>query len=73
MKYIITASEKPPVGGMGGSVHAWERGTHPFSRRALPDAFKYAAPAAPQEEGWIALDWAGNMINFVSDGDEIYV
>jgi len=53
---IISETQKPPVGGMGGSIHDWERGTDPFNDAVI---------------GWLALDFWGNVIGFCADGVEI--
>lgn len=66
--YIVRADEKPPVGGMGGSIHDWQRGTNPFARSAMPPEFQSRFPDVPAAEGWLALDWCGNVITFVADG-----
>jgi len=81
---ITDKDNKPPTGGMGGSVHGWERAKDPFHR----DAFKGTGitdeqldnavviggggvSAGSRKEGWMALDWCGNEIGFVPDGTEI--
>ena len=53
---IISETQKPPVGGMGGSIHSWERETDPFGNNVT---------------GWMALDFWGNQIGFVADGTEL--
>jgi len=60
---------KPPVGGMGGSIHDWERGVNPFHISAFPDEFKRFAPdkSPKPTRGWLALDWCGNVIGFMAD------
>lgn len=62
------AAIKPPVGGMGGSIHDWERGKSPWHKDAFPPEFKSAAPEQEdRKEGWYALDAWGNTIGFVTD------
>lgn len=67
---IVSAECKPPVGGMGGSVHDWERGTDPFARSSMPEEFQPLFEDKPAATGWYALDWCGNQIGFVADGYE---
>jgi hypothetical protein len=67
---IVDAQSQLPVGGMGGAVHAWERGVDPWHEDAFPDEFTYAGTTGPRKEGWFALDWCGNVIGFVADGTE---
>lgn len=68
---ITSPNEKPPVGGMGGSVHDWERCKDPFHRDAAPDEFKEKFTQGIRAEGWMALDAYGNAIGFVPDGTKI--
>lgn len=66
---IVSADWKPPVGGMGGSVHDWERALSPWHADAFPDEFKDRAPEkGERKHGWMALDFWGNAIGFVADG-----
>lgn len=68
-KRVVQPNVKPPVGGMGGSVHDWERGLDPWHRDAFPDKFKDSAPnQGVRSNGWSALDWCGNVIGFLPDG-----
>ena len=67
---IVTGSDKPPLGGMGGSVHDWERGGDPFHSSQFPDEFKHVGKQGDQYQGWLALDWCGNIIGFLKDGDK---
>lgn len=70
---IANPNCKPPVGGMGGSIHDWERGTSPWHRDSFP--FELADQAPEQGElieGWFALDWCGNQIAFIADGENYY-
>lgn len=72
----VDENTKPPVGGMGGSIHDWERGKDPFHK----DAFKGVpidekqidaiANHGERQSGWYALDAWGNQISFVPDGTE---
>ena len=67
----MTTSEhvKPPVGGMGGSIHDWERALDPWHEDAFPDDLKSQAPnRGARVSGWMALDWCGNAILFIQDG-----
>ena len=82
---IVSKDKKPPTGGMGGSIHDWERGVSPWH----VDAFKGTGLTDEQldnavcvgvakgvergvrQEGWFALDAWGNQIAFVADGTEI--
>ena len=70
-KIEVSKHQKPPIGGMGGSIHNWERGKHPFSRECMPNEFKQMFVKTPASEGWLALDWCGNVIGFLSDGTKI--
>lgn len=64
--------QKPPVGGMGGSIHDWERSLDPWHSDAFPDEFKTAAPhKGARRKGWMALDAWGNPLMFLADGDRI--
>ena len=67
-QYSPIKNKKPPIGGMGGSVHDWERGLDPWHVDAFPEEFKYAAPNQGERKmGWLALDWCGNVIGFKPD------
>ena len=69
---ITGPNQKPPIGGMGGSIHSWERGLDPWHRNAFPDELKGSAPnQGERKEGWCGLDWCGNWIHFVPDGTEV--
>jgi hypothetical protein len=72
----VDKDTKPPVGGMGGSIHDWERSSDPWHKDAFKgvpvdekqiDAF---ANRGERKEGWMALDWCGNPLGFVPDGEE---
>jgi hypothetical protein len=68
---IISETQKPPVGGMGGSVHDWERGLDPWHEEAfegLPTPL--GCTKGERKGGWFALDAYGNQIGFVADGEE---
>lgn len=58
---------KPPVGGMGGSVHDWERGLDPWHRDAFPQGLKRAGSSGTRKSGWFAVDAHGNEIGFKPD------
>lgn len=62
-----------PIGGMGGSIHSWERGLDPWHPNAFPDEIKALLSNAdtPRKSGWYALDWCGNTIGFIADDEEI--
>jgi len=82
---IVSKDKKPPVGGMGGSIHDWERGLSPwhvdaFATTGLSDkqldnaicvGVAKGVERGVRQEGWFALDWCGNQIAFVPDGTEI--
>ena len=68
---IVSEDNKPPVGGMGGSVHDWKRGLDPFHSSAFPDEFKPLFSKGKRSSGWLGLDWVGNIIAWVPDGTEI--
>ncbi len=70
---IISATTKPPMTGLGGVIHQWERGLSPWHRSAFPDDLKDYAPEQSEArvEGWFALDGWGNPIAFMADGTEI--
>jgi len=66
----IDQSNKPPIGGMGGSIHDWERGEDPWHKDAFPDEFKeQISTTGVRKKGWFALDWCGNIIGFEPDRD----
>ena len=66
---LVGPDWKPPIGGMGGSVHDWERGSSPWHRSAFPSDLADQAPEQGSlSAGWYALDWCGNQIGFVADG-----
>jgi len=71
MKHTITPKEKPPLGLLGGSVHDYERGKDPFSREFMPEEFQDRFPKKPATNGWLALDYWGNIIGFAQDGNVI--
>lgn len=64
----VDENNKPPVGGMGGCIHDWERGKDPWHKDAFPSEFKDVGTEGEQKGGWFALDGAGNQISFVPDG-----
>jgi hypothetical protein len=76
---IISKDQKPPVGGMGGSLHSWERGLDCWHQDAFKGCGKDIEDAiatlpesgGKRKEGWNGLDWCGNVICFVPDGTEI--
>lgn len=70
MSAIVTGpNQQPPTGGMGGSIHDWERGLSPWHRDAFPDDLKDFAPEhGRRTEGWFALDAFGNVIGWIPDG-----
>lgn len=75
MKHVISASQKPPISFPGGSpsICGYERGKDPFARGCMPEEFQHLFPDKPAAEGWLALDWCGNVIGFARDGDTIEV
>jgi hypothetical protein len=82
---ISSKDEKPPVGGLGGSIHDWERGLSPWH----VDAFKGTGVSDTQldnavcvgvargvergvrQEGWFAVNGWGDYIGFVPDGTDV--
>lgn len=69
---IISSEQKPPMNGLGGVIHSFERGLDPWHRDAFPEEFKNHAPNQDdRKQGWFALDAWGNPIAFVADGTEI--
>lgn len=63
---------KPPVGGLGGCIHDWERSLDPWHEEAFPDDLKHAAPRGGKRlTGWMALDAWGNPLMFLADGEPI--
>ena len=70
LQIVITAEKKPPLGGMGGSIHNWARGTDPFHKSKFPAEFQSQAPnqADKPTPGWEAVDACGNLIDFLADG-----
>lgn len=57
--------DKPPIGGMGGSIQDWEWGKDPFHRDAFPTEFQQIVDyIGPRREGWLALDAWGNVVAF---------
>lgn len=68
-EYVVGPGSPPPIGGMGGSIHAWERSKDPWHCDAFPDEFKSQAPnQGVRAEGWSGLDYWGNEIAWVADG-----
>lgn len=55
---------QPLTGGMGGSVHKWEKGFDPFHADAFLDKFKHAGVTGARRDGWFALDAFGNPIGW---------
>ena len=73
---IVDKKYKPPLGGMGGSVHDWERGKDPWHPDAFKGVGKHIEDQIPnkgesRDEVWYALDWCGNIIGFVADGTQL--
>lgn len=67
----VSPTVPPPLGGMGGSIHGWERGRDPFARECMPEQFQDRFPDEPARAGWLALDWCGNVISWCADGTVI--
>lgn len=66
---IVGPDWKPPVGGMGGAIHDWERGLDPWHGDAFPWEFKDSIPNTGERKGgWFALDYWKNEIGFLADG-----
>lgn len=54
----VSETTPPPVGAMGGSVHAWERAPSPWHRDAFPEELADQAPEqGVRRNGWLA--WTG--------------
>lgn len=73
---IVDEYHAPPLGGMGGSIHSWERGLDPWHKEAFQKEFRDQVPRTEQYQGerrvgWYGLDWCGNVITFVADGTQI--
>lgn len=70
---IIDEHHAPPLAGMGGSIHGWERGLDPWHKDAFPNELKDYAPhqGEQRKSGWHGLDLCGNVITFVADGTQI--
>lgn len=67
---IVSADNKPPLGGLGGSIHDWERALDPWHIDAFPDEFKEFVPQkGERKKGWMALDAWENPLMFLADGD----
>ncbi len=61
---------KPPLGGLGGSIHDWERSLDPWHADAFPVEFRGSAPVkGERRKGWMALDAWGNPLMFLADGE----
>jgi hypothetical protein len=67
----ITETQAPPIGGMGGSVHSWERGSDPWHKDAAPKGLEDAFDSGTRKTGWMALDAYGNAIGWCADGTEM--
>lgn len=69
---IIDEHHAPPLGGMGGSIHDWERGLDPWHKDAFPVELQKQAPhQGERRSGWYGLDWCGNVIAFIADGTQV--
>lgn len=68
--YTITVTEKPPLVSY---AHDWERGLDPWHEDAFPPEFGHAGTRGPRKTGWYALDWCGNVVGFVADGDTVEI
>lgn len=72
MKYRADPHTKPPLGGLGGCIHDWERSLDPWHKDAFPDEFKHLAPKQGERaKGWMALDTWKNPVMFVPDGERV--
>lgn len=49
----------------------FERGTDPFHGSKFPDEFKMFFEKIPLRHGWLVLDWVGNVIMFLPDGQYV--
>jgi hypothetical protein len=68
---IISETQQPAVGGMGGSIHSWERSIDPWHKDAFPLEFKHVGTDGERKAGWDGLDAYDNVITFIADGTEI--
>jgi len=75
---IVSKDQSPPIVGMGGSLHSWERSLDPWHKDAFKGLGKdiedqiAALPntGGARREGWDGIDGCGNVICFVADGVE---
>ena len=67
----VTKDKHPQ--GMYMSVDHWERGLDPWHVDAFPDEFKDTPTfnRGARKEGWFGVDWVGNPILFVADGEVV--
>lgn len=50
----------------------WERGKSPWHAEAFPGEFRDIAPEqGVRRDGWLELDWCGNVIGWVPDGTAV--
>jgi len=78
---IVDENTRLPVGGMGGTLHAWERSLDPFhvdafagtglTEEQLDNAIGGKVSKEERKSGWLGLDYWGNPICFVADGTEV--
>ena len=52
----------------GPGIEKWERGQDPWHADAFPEDLKQAGTTGPRRGGWLAIDFAGNVIGWVADG-----
>lgn len=64
---MITVSEtqRPPDSKW---VDGWERGLDPWHKDAMPPGFEDTGSGGERRKGWYAMDWCGNVVDFVPDG-----
>lgn len=62
---LVSEHQKP----LRPMVDGWERGLDPWHEDAFPDEFKHVGTKGERRAGWYALDWCGNVIGFVADGE----
>lgn len=66
MSQRIDADHKPDDRDL---VFIWERSLDPWHADAFPDGFKHAGTGGKRKAGWMGLDWVGNPLIFIADGE----
>lgn len=61
---IVGTDVPPTIDG-----RRWERGKSPWHAEAFPVALRDIAPEqGVRKDGWLEIDWCGNVIGWVPDG-----